>query len=121
MTDAQLAQMEAQVVTHGLFCLCSKELRDTTFALTAKVRQLYALISCCCQCRWETVAGRKQQVAECHFHQCQRSVLFPNGDPSAVTLEEEIERLRSLTQGLADRVAAQSEVLSRKAEKETRG
>lgn len=69
---------------------------ERTPALVAEVEALRSAILSHCQCRWATQGEQRVQVEECHWHQCQRSVLLNNGDPSDVTLSDEIERLRAM-------------------------
>lgn len=49
-----------------------------------------------CQCRWDEVDGSRIRVSECHLHQCERSVLLDNGDPSKVTKDERIAELMAV-------------------------
>lgn len=57
----------------------------------ARIEALEGAIDRCCQCRFED----GKQYEECHYHACERCVRTENGDPSEVTKDAEIERLRA--------------------------
>lgn len=57
----------------------------------ATIERYSAAIKGRCQCRFEN----GEQYEECHLHACQRHVRLENGDPSDVTLESEIERMKA--------------------------
>ncbi len=63
---------------------------------------LDAVGACKCACHFE----KGRLVTECHYHQCNRSILLPNGDPSKVTWEMMAatlqRRVESLTAELAE-------------------
>jgi len=58
---------------------------------------LVKVIKQCCQCRFEDGV----RVQECHWHQCERSVRLPNGDPSKVTLLERIKKLEEFARDVS--------------------
>lgn len=60
--------------------------------LRAEVDRLREIVSTeVCQCRFD----HGKIVQECHYHECCRTVLHDNGDPSDVTLEEALTTTRA--------------------------
>lgn len=51
-----------------------------------------------CQCRFRD--GKR--LEECHYHQCERSIRLPNGDPSDVTKSQRIRELEDALRPFAD-------------------